>query len=256
MKKSILCFLLTLTSCSIAQNSTTYAVVIGIADYQISGYKTGDLAFADQDANRMVDFLQSKAGGYVPSSQIIKLQNAAATKKEIIKAMTIYKKAKATDKIIFYFSGHGMNGAFLPYDVQKNSFISTLSHSEIKASFKKSIAKTKLCIADACMAGSMKIEKQSTKNFGAFPANTNIAMILSSRSTQVSVENRLIEGGIFTYFLLHGLNGYADKNNDKTVTIKELYQFVGKNVKKNTLNAQAPVFAGKFADNLILSNVK
>lgn len=240
------------------QAQTTYAVVVGVSDYEILDYKSGDLNYADDDAERFVAFLQSPAGGRVPSQNIVKLTNRQATKANIKQAMQVFSRASAQDRIIFYFSGHGLEKAFVPYDVKKNDFASLLTHSEVKATFKGSSAQTKLIMADACMSGSMRsrqvpasVSSSTARAFG----DVNVAMMLSSRSTQTSAETMRVRGGIFTFFLLTGLQGNADTNGDKAVTIKELYKYVAPRIKRSTPNAQAPVFAGKFDDNLILSKL-
>ena len=237
---------------------TTYAVVVGVSDYQILDFRTGDLRFADDDAERFTAFLKSSAGGNVPSQNIIQLTNKNAGQANILLAMNLFQKASAQDRIIFYFSGHGLEKAFVPYDVRKGDYDSFLTHSEVKVKFKLSQAQTKIVIADACLSGSMRSKKlplttvkATSKSFG----DTNVAMILSSRSTQTSAETATVNGGIFTFFLIGGLNGYADTNQDKKVTIKELYKYISPRIKKSTPNHQAPVFAGKFSDDLILSTL-
>jgi len=46
--------------------------------------------------------------------------------------------------------------------------------------------------------------------------------------------------GVFTYFLLEGLEGKADYNNDYTITINEAMQYVEEQVKRKTRGAQNP----------------
>ena len=99
------------------QAQTTYAVVVGVSDYQILDFRTGDLRFADDDAERFTAFLRSSAGGNVSSQNIIQLTNKNAGQANILLAMNIFQKASSQDRIIFYFSGHGLEKAFVPYDV-------------------------------------------------------------------------------------------------------------------------------------------
>lgn len=236
---------------------TTYAVVVGVADYEIMDDRTGDLKYADSDATQFSNFLKSASGGKVPAQNIILLRNKAATEASILQSMQIFQKAGPNDRIIFYFSGHGLEKAFVPYDVKQNNAKSLLTHAEVKTAFKASKATTKLIIADACMSGSMKSKEvpvsveKVVKEFDKL----NVAMILSSRSEQTSMEMMRIKGGLFTFYLLNGLNGKADKNQDKKVTIKELFTYMSPRVKKSASNGQAPVFAGKFSDDLVLSVV-
>jgi uncharacterized caspase-like protein len=84
----------------------TYALVVGISDYQDPAIP--DLRFADKDAEAFGSFLRSKAGGSLPESSINLLLNQNATTGKIIAALDgIISNAKRGDKAIIYFSGHG-----------------------------------------------------------------------------------------------------------------------------------------------------
>lgn len=255
-KISIACLCAVLMHSAATAQTTTYAVVVGVSDYEILDYRTGDLKFADTDAENFTAFLKSPAGGGVASQNIIKLTNKQATKANIKRAMAVFKYATPQDRIIFYFSGHGTDQAFVPHDVRQNNYASLLTHAEVKAAFKESSAMTKLILADACLSGSMRTKQlqkamlsATAKNF----SNLNVAMILSSRASQSSIENIRVKGGYFTFYLISGLQGNADSNADRRVTIKELYKYIAPRLKRATPNGQAPVFAGKFSDDLVLS---
>jgi len=234
----------------------TYAVVIGIADYQALSARTGDLRFADRDAQQVASFLQSKSGSNVPASHIRLLTNRQATKANIQQAMTLFRQAKAGDRVILYFSGHGLSDSFAPYDVQPGSQRKLLTHKDIKAAFHESGATTKLCIADACLSGSMTQQQTVRRNTAQAIAGNreaNVAMLLASRSTQNSIENRRLVGGLFTYYLLQGLKGQGDLNGDKIVTIRELHQYISPRIRQESKGLQAPVFYGRFSDELALA---
>ena len=249
----LFCFLI--NNCGFSQGSKTYAVVVGISDYKSLNYTNGDLRYADKDAQKFVSFLKSKQGGAIFTTDMVVLLNEDATKENIIKSLLSFEKAKSNDKIWFYFSGHGIVDGLVPYDAAANHYSTILTYTEIKKAFKASLASTKICIADACHTGSMqpKSNKSNNTNTKNDNFNMNIAMILSSRSSQNAVENFAARGGVFTYFLLKGLYGYADFDKNKSITIKELFQYVSPKVKKNTPNRQSPVFIGKFSDSLVMS---
>jgi hypothetical protein len=58
---------------------------------------------------------------------------------------------------------------------------------------------------------------------------------------------------VFTYFLLNGLNGDADYNQDDAVTLGELIPYISEQVRRETKNAQSPTVAGKFDPALTIS---
>jgi uncharacterized caspase-like protein len=224
-----------------AQKATTYAIVIGVADYK---YIT-DLTFTVPDAKKVYTFLKSSAGGAVPSNHIRFLANENATKANIMKEMDyIFSFAKPQDRVIFYFSGHGASGLFCASDIT-NTGENALWHDEVKDAFKKCKARTKLCIADACYAGSIKGLKSSKpvqqKGPGLEDKSAGIAVIMASKSNQTSGEDARLKQGYFSYFMIQGLSGKSDSNRDKIVTIKELFTYVWKNVKSYSKGKQVPI---------------
>ena len=233
----------------------TYAVVIGIADYKIGSYRNGDLRYADSDARQVSAFLKSGKGGSVPATHIRQLLNAQATYRAVIEAISLFGQAKPADRVLLYFSGHGQANGFLPYDVQPGRANTVLTYEIIKAAFRRSRATTKLCIADACLSGGMtqSTAAQTQAVASNLSAGTNVAMLLASRATQLAVEDGRRAGGTFTYFLLKGLQGMADRDANGIVTIRELHAYVSPRVRQATGGRQSPVFYGHFPDTMPLS---
>ena len=250
-----LCLLITPTAAVSAQGQT-YAIIVGISDYKHLSDKTGDLRFADRDARQVAAFLRSKIGGSVPVSHVRFLTNHQATRSGIQQALALFRRAKPGDRVLFYFSGHGLADSFVPYDARPGDPRSLLTHRDVKSAFRRSAASTKLCIADACLSGSMTQTRQPAPvpaRSSPVADNGNVAMLLASRATQYAVESRRLTGGAFTHYLLLGLNGQADRNADRTVTIRELHQYVSPQVRRATHGRQTPVFYGRFSDNLALA---
>lgn len=239
----------------------TYAVVVGIADYKALTYQTGDLRYADQDARRVAAFLASRVGGQVTPARLRLLTNEQATGAGIRAAMRLFTKARPTDRIVLYFSGHGLTDSFVPYDVHPDDPQSLLTYADIKGAFRASVAGVKLCIADACLSGNLTRPIRPSLNSTPKPikaarlamAGTNVAMLLASRSTQMAVEDKQLLAGTFTYFLLKGLRGEANSNLDNVLTIKELHDYVVPRVRKLSKGKQSPVFYGRFSDTLPLA---
>lgn len=249
-------FTLITTCLSGYSQGKTYAVIVGISDYKALTYRTGDLRFADRDARQVAAFLRSRPGGNIPVANLRVLTNAQATQAAILRAMTVFKNATAADRVILYFSGHGLANSFIPYDVLPGQPATMLSHDAVKQAFRRSKAWTKLCIADACLSGTMtqKTPLPTAQAMAAtFSVGTNVAMLLAGRATQLAVEDRRISGGLFTFFLLKGLAGGADRNANRIVTIRELHAYISPRVRSATHGRQSPVFYGNFPDTLALT---
>lgn len=262
MKKIILLFFLLCFSIK-GNSQTTYAVIVGIADYQNNQAGFKDLTWTINDTKKISNFLMSKEGGSVPSSNIYVLTEEKAKKANIIfYAKKLFDKAKEEDKVIFFFSGHGMPGAFLPYDFNPTNTDNFLSYDEVKSIFKASKSKTKILYADACYAGALKDNKKavSEENSNNEKGNdkSDVVIMLSCSENETSLESGETKQGLFSYFLIHGLKGYADLNKDNQITIDELHKYVyGKTVKaaKKRNNKQHPMTFGDFDKNLVVSKV-
>jgi len=88
-------------------------------------------------------------------------------------------------------------------------------------------------------------------------ANDGMAMLTASSSSELSYESdRWGNGhGVFSHYLLEGLKGNADRNSNGIVEIRELYEYVYRNVSGDTSGKQHPELKGNFDNELPLSVV-
>ncbi|MBK7937716.1 MAG: caspase family protein [Lewinellaceae bacterium] len=232
-----------------------WAVVVGVGSYT----SMPSLKFTDDDAYRFYSFLGSVEGGALPENQMSLLIDEDATRANILKKMREYfLRADENDVVLLYFSGHGLEGCFLPVDY--DGYNNKLRHEEIKQVFNESKAKHKLCIADACHSGSLSYGNGSLaakspasvslqRYYQAFEdADGGVALLMSSKSEELSLEDHGLRQGVFTYYVLQGLKGNADTNNDYLVSIRELYKYVYAKVREYTANVQTPVLTGSYDD--------
>jgi uncharacterized caspase-like protein len=84
-------------------------------------------------------------------------------------------------------------------------------------------------------------------------AQAGTALIMSSKSEETSLEASGLRQGVFSHFLIRGLKGEGDVNNDKIVTIQELFEFVYQNVRTYTGNQQSPIIRGDYDHKMIVS---
>ncbi len=222
----------------VTMHAETFVVCVGIGSYTDSKVQT--LAKAEKDAKAVAEFY--KKG----TKNVAILTGKYATKAQILKTLqSQFGRAKAGDKIVFYFSGHGYPGGFCPYDMRKID--EGLTYSEVIKIMNASKAKDKIIFADACNSGAIRKSQTSAPyNIG------NIMMFLSSRGNEYSIESSLLSNGYFTNYLLHGLGGKADANGDRTITAKELYNYVSTGVTQISKGKQHPVMWGKFPDDMVI----
>lgn len=78
-------------------------------------------------------------------------------------------------------------------------------------------------------------------------------ILTASGANEVSAEDDELQHGIFTYYLLKGLKGPADADNDGLVSVDEAYRYVTNHVPRATGQEQHPVKKGTVEGSLILS---
>ncbi|MDX2072560.1 MAG: caspase family protein [Haliscomenobacter sp.] len=253
-----------------------WALVVGVSEYEYKGISS--LQFSHRDAEQFAQLLKMPSCGSFPENNVKLLTNQKATLSEVQKALRSFLSLpKDDDFVIIYFSGHGapdpkrLNQHYLfTYDTNPDDIAGTaLPMREIRACVAETLlANRVMVIADACHSGALLNVKSG--NVGAKLLNqslnqlTNLkkslAWITSSQAHQVSVEDTELRHGVFTYYLLRGLEGAADgfpdmnKNKDGYVTIKELFDYVEFHVKEHTKLAQSPTPGpGSFDPNLRLA---
>ena len=220
-------------ACIIHIQAKVYVVSVGIADYP---GKENDLRISDNDAKTIAKvFLATK------DVSVKVLTNEDATQSALLSTMhTLFEDAQIDDAVVLYFSGHGTPGALVCHD-------GLLTYQHIFKMLKGCKASRKIIIADACFSGKMRTTSQQTSSYNS----QNVMLFLSSRTNETSQETKF-KNSLFTIFLERGLRGGADKNRDRQITARELYDFVHKGVIDASGNKQHPVMWGKFDNNMTI----
>ena len=225
-----LCLLLTLMTVS----AHTYIVCVGVADYPGT---QNDLRLSAGDALTMSELYRKNGNATVSmyQNEQAKVSNVKAD------FMNYCSQANENDAVIFYFSGHGVPGAFVCHD-------GFLKYDDIVAALGSSAAKKKIILADACFAG--KARRSDRHATAETYAKTSVLFFLSSRTNETSIENRTMRNSLFTAYLERGLRGGADTNRDRTITALELFNFVSEGVKNKSKQKQHPVMWGRFDNDM------
>jgi hypothetical protein len=241
------------------------AVIIGIEKY----VSIQNAAYAKNDAEYFTEYAKRAFG--IESKNIKTLIDDKAdfisSKKALFKWLRQRINKNQTEVFIFY-SGHGLASLndeelFLLTNDSDGDFIedTALSRTSIIeriASFKP---KTVTMFIDACYSGETrdsnddelliasakpvrKLEDDSKlpDNFNMFSAS-QISQASSSTKKETGVKN-----GIFSYYLMKGLEGSADLNKDRKITNGELHEYLSTNVPKIARSLhnrdQEPFFKG------------
>jgi len=210
-----------------------YVVSIGIADYP---GKENDLRISDNDAKTIARVFQATRDASVKV-----LTNEDATQSAILSTMhTLFDDAQSDDAVVLYFSGHGTPGALVCHD-------GLLTYQHIFKMLKGCKASRKVIIADACYAGKMRATRQQSSSY----KKQDVMLFLSSRTNEASQETKY-KNSLFTIFLERGLRGGADKNRNRQISAREIFDFVHDGVTEASGNKQHPVMWGKFDNNMTI----
>lgn len=215
---------------SFTAEAKIYLVSVGISDYP--GTKN-DLRLPHNDAATM-QWLYNE-NKHAATKLLINEKATVASVKAAMQKM--FRKATESDIVVLFFSGHGVKGGFVCYD-------GFLYYADVAAAMSNCKSKNKMVFADACYSGAIRDNATVSPKYNS--NKNNIMLFLSCRSNEMSIETPKMTNGLFTYALQHGLRGGADANKNRTITAKELFNYVSAKVKKNSSNRQHPVMWGKF----------
>jgi hypothetical protein len=253
------------------KNLQVWAVVVGINDYG----KFPKLKFAVNDAKAVYRYLNEN--NRVPAENIFLLIDKQASIQNLRNVLGTKLKASAGEKdmVIIYFAGHGsterdtlspdgdgLEKYLLAADSDPADIYSTaLPMRELGYLFSRIKSERLVFLVDSCYSGASG--GRTVENFG-FRANISDKfleristgrgkiIITASAANEVSAEKDELEHGVFTYFLLEGLNGKADTDSDKIITVDEIYRYVSDQVPKATGQEQHPVKRGSVEGELVL----
>lgn len=253
------------------RNVQLWAVIIGVSRYlngdqqDKSGNLISNLKNAADDAHAIAEFLRSPEGGGFPDDHIKFLTDEQATKASVEAALAWLKsQAKEDDYFVIYIAAHGalvpfydakLNASidrpyFLLYDTDLTKAEQTALRMEV---FRQTVdqlrSKKGLVLSDTCYSGGVQLPGRGTDEsvnanqryldeMSKIPAG--VGFISAARQTERSYEKDDFNHGVFTYCLLEGLSGNADKNQDEKVTFEEVVQYLDEAVPLLTENRQHP----------------
>tara|TARA_B110000114_G_scaffold82394_1_gene87175 strand:+ start:87 stop:2210 length:2124 start_codon:yes stop_codon:yes gene_type:complete len=223
------------------QSDNKVALIIGIENYVDSP----DATFANLDAKYFFDYARKGFG--VNKNNINLLVDEQATFVKTNKALTKWLRSKVKSgqtELIIFFAGHGLASNdgkelyLLPQDSDPDLLSRTaLSRTELFQEIISLNPKNVTIFLDTCYSGVSRDEKtllasarpvrivadkQSTPN--------NFTIFSASQLDQISSGLEEAKHGIFSYYLMKGLEGQADTNKDNNITNGELLAYMDTNI--------------------------
>ena len=235
------------------------ALIIGIENYT----EAPKANYANLDAKYFFDYARKAFG--VKKQNINLLINEDATFVKTSKALTLWLRTKVkadqTDLIIF-FAGHGLASSdgkelyLIAQDSDPDLLSRTaLSRTELFAEIINLKPKSVTMFLDTCYSGVSRDEQMLLAS--ARPIRIvadkqegipdNFTIFSASQLDQISSGLKEANHGIFSYYLMKGLEGKADENKDYKITNGELLAYMDENVSQKASELgrqQNPSLAG------------
>jgi tetratricopeptide (TPR) repeat protein/uncharacterized caspase-like protein len=243
----------------------SYAVIVGISHYENLPANL-QLQYSERDAQSIYTILISPEGGNFKAENVHILTGDKASLAGLRREIDTWlpSVAKPGDRVLVYFAGHGFmyqgKGYLAPYDFDANKIAATgYPMDELGAIMGGKIqASSKVLLTDACHSGAISPEDTASLNKTLSSLNTSLFSLTASRDRERSFESAELEGGhgVFTYYVVKGLEGAADTNHDGIVTADELAEYTHTQVREATGAQQNPTSdRGSFDPNMLLSYV-
>jgi tetratricopeptide (TPR) repeat protein len=242
----------------------SYALVIGIAKYK-NLPESSQLQYPNRDAEDVYTTLISAEGGQFPAENVHKLVDDKATIANIRHELEVWLPSvtKDDDRVLIYFAGHGFvsggKGYLASYDVDIHNIVNTAYPmtalgEQIGGKIK---GKWKVLVTDACHSGAITPESDRAQvNQTLLDLQKSLFSLTASRDREQSFESENWGGGhgIFSYYVVKGLEGEADTNGDGVVSADELAEYVHSNVRLATQAQQNPTSErGSFDPDMVLA---
>jgi len=110
-------------------------------------------------------------------------------------------------------------------------------------------------ILDTCHSGSMGFDIRRSYNE---ETGTGLALLYSCSPLELSWENVNYGGGhgLFSYCIIDGLTGKADKDNNGKITFREIFDYTYIKVKELSNDRQNPVFIGAMRNDRLIKKLR
>jgi hypothetical protein len=239
----------------VAENKNALALIIGVDGYENTPARA---IYADSDAKVFADYANEKLG--IPSNRIKTLVNDGADEKGMLLAVKDWlSRASKKDKsdVYVFFAGHGLASQdgkkmyLLPYDGSPRLLEKTaILRDELFADIASANPRSVTVFLDTCYSGETRGNEMliAGRPIGIRALEQsipdNFTLMTAAAGDQIANPLEEAKHGMFSYFLMKGMEGVADTNQDNKITALELHEYVKENVWQQSSNKQLPELQG------------
>ena len=237
MKKGIFFLMLVMVSILTSVAQKTYVLSTGVSNY---GDPNVNLSNTTKDAKAFGELFKNQK-----QTTVSVLTSANANKANIKTHLeAIAKLATPEDKVMFFFSGHGNTGCFFAYD-------GAFQYTELLSILRTINAKGIYVFVDACLSGS--VASNATSYDWSSNRSSSVALMMSSRADEYSIESPILNNGFFTQALLKALKGKSDTDRNRQITLMEAFKYVHKDITGRTPKMHPQLIATSDLFNTVLT---
>ena len=242
------------TTRRVESNNNAIALIVGVAEYS----KTAPAEFADKDAQVFYDYANLKLG--IPRERIQTLVNDKADVVGLLSGINKWLKRsvkQGESDVYIFFAGHGLasddgdTAYLIPYDGAPDFLERTaISRDEVFREVSSVNPRSVTVFLDTCYSGDtrgetrliagrplgIKLQEQS------LPAGFTV--LTAAGGDQIARPLTEAQHGMFSYFLMKGMEGDADSDGNNEITARELHSFVRENVVQQSGGSQVPELQG------------
>jgi len=239
----------------VGANSNALALIVGVAEYKETPAKA---VYADSDAQMFAEYATEKLG--IPESRVKTLLNHNADETGVYLAVQewLFRAVEAGESDVYvFFAGHGLASDdgeemyLLPFDgsprlLARTALLRDELFNDIAAANPRSVT----VFLDTCYSGTTRgtdmliasrpIAIRAKEQ--AIPPNFTVMTAAAGDQTAKPLEEA--KHGMFSYFLMKGMEGDADANQDNQITAGELHAYVQQNVIQQSSGSQTPELQG------------
>jgi serine/threonine protein kinase len=257
------------------------ALLFGIGEYY-HRERIAPLRYAGRDARSLARLLADGDCCGFPRGHVAILTDRHAGRRDMVRRLSRWlpRQANGADLVLIYFAGHGVvqsvggrdEGFLLSHDADPDDVITTgIAMSDLARWIEGIDAGAIVVCLDCCHAGSLLPREGMTlraadRDMHIQPSVLNRLggrgrfLIASCDKGQKSIEAEEFRHGLFTYHLLKGLRGQADRDGDGLVGVAELFSYVAAAVSRDARERfgreQTPWTSAIYNEDAILSTVQ
>ncbi len=246
----------------VVRNKNALALIVGISDYE----RTDTPAiYADRDAQYFHDYASLKLG--IPDSNIMTMVNDKAELGDVVFAVKDWMRRSSKpgkSDVYVFFAGHGLASQdgeqmyLLPFDGRPRLLDDTaIARKRLFTDIASANPNTVTVFLDTCYSGKTRSKGSliPSRPIAIVPLKQsvpdNFTVMTAAAGDQTAKPLEEAKHGMFSYFLMKGMEGEADANQDNKITAGELHSYVERNVDQQSSGSQTPELQGD-ADRVIV----